>query len=78
MTIGERLQRLRGSHTLRDIQTLSGISASTLSRMENGLNCELESLAKLAKAYEITIVEMLSGVDEFGVKIYQPLPFDEI
>ena len=43
--LGEAMIAKRGDRTLRDIEAETGISKSTLSRIERGITCDLISFA---------------------------------
>ncbi|GAA2148893.1 helix-turn-helix domain-containing protein [Glycomyces algeriensis] len=62
--VGPRLKRLRQSRdvTLQDLAAETGISASTLSRLEAGLRRPtLEQLLPLARAYGVTLDELVDA-----------------
>ncbi|HEX2144988.1 MAG TPA: XRE family transcriptional regulator [Glycomyces sp.] len=62
--VGPRLKRLRLSRdvTLVDLAAETGISASTLSRLESGLRRPtLEQLLPLARAYGVTLDELVDA-----------------
>jgi len=62
--VGPRLKRLRLRRdiTLTDLATETGISASTLSRLEAGLRRPtLEQLLPLARAYGVTLDELVDA-----------------
>lgn len=61
-TVGPRLRALREQRevTLADVATVTGISVSTLSRLESGLRRPtLELLLPLARFHEVTIDELV-------------------
>ncbi|RIJ69706.1 XRE family transcriptional regulator [Nakamurella silvestris] len=63
-TVGPRLKNLRTRHeiTLTDLAEQSGISASTLSRLESGLRRPtLEQLLPLAQIYGVTLDELVGA-----------------
>ena len=69
--VGPRLRALRHGHALRlaDLATITGIAASTLSRLETGhLHPTLAQLLPLARAFDVTLDELVglgkSGRDE--------------
>ena len=67
--VGPRLKRLRLRRdiTLTDLATETGISASTLSRLEAGLRRPtLEQLLPLARAYGVTLDELYKFVRPAG------------
>ena len=54
--IGERLKRLRGTRTLKEVSECIGISESALSMYENGARVPRDEIKiKLAKYYKKTI-----------------------
>ena len=66
--VGSRLQRLRKERgvTLRDLAETTGISTSTLSRLENGQRRpSLELLLPLAQAYRVPLDDLV-GAPEVG------------
>ncbi len=66
--VGSRLQRLRKERgvTLRDLAGSTGISTSTLSRLENGQRRpSLELLLPLAQAYRVPLDDLV-GAPEVG------------
>jgi len=63
-TVGPRLKqlRLRSDSTLTDLAAQTGISVSTLSRLEAGLRRPtLEQLLPLARAYGVTLDELVGA-----------------
>jgi transcriptional regulator with XRE-family HTH domain len=63
-TVGTRLRALRGQRqiTLTDLSAQTGISVSTLSRLESGeRRPTLELLLPLAKAYGVTLDELVDA-----------------
>jgi transcriptional regulator with XRE-family HTH domain len=64
--VGPRLRRARGDRTLRDVADQTGISTSTLSRLESGLRKPtLELLLPLTQAYRIPLDDLV-GAPEVG------------
>jgi transcriptional regulator with XRE-family HTH domain len=64
--VGPRLRRARGERTLREVAELTGISTSTLSRLEAGLRKPtLELLLPLTQAYRVPLDELV-GAPEVG------------
>lgn len=62
--VGARLRRLRAARdlTLAELAEQTGISASTLSRLEAGLRRPgLEQLLPLARVYEVTLDELVDA-----------------
>ncbi|MGW6008350.1 helix-turn-helix domain-containing protein [Streptomyces sp. NPDC055210] len=76
--VGPRLKRLRlnRSVTLTDLATETGISTSTLSRLEAGLRRPtLEQLLPLARAYGVTIDELVDAPPTGDPRInLRPIP----
>lgn len=59
--LGKRLRALRKARKLRllDMEVLSGIQDSKLSRIERGLeNIEFHTIFKLAKALQVKVIEV--------------------
>ena len=66
MTIGTRLRKVRKYHnlTLREVSKKAEVSIPHLSGMERDkINPSLGSIRKLAKAYNMTISDLLIMVD---------------
>lgn len=42
--------------TVRDVQFLSGVSAATVSRTENGGNTDVENVLEIAKALGLKVI----------------------
>lgn len=56
MVIGERLKRLRGSRTIKEVSEALGVSKSALSMYENGARVPRDEIKiKLANYYKKTI-----------------------
>ena len=75
--LGQHLRSLRKekSMTLKDLSQLSDLSIPYLSDMERGgVNPSIESLQKVAKAFNMTVREFLSGVEELGESVYSSYP----
>ena len=69
MKLGERLRRIRKEHnlTLKDLSQLANLSVPYLSDMERGVvNPSIDTLQKVALAYNIVVRELLTGVDGLG------------
>lgn len=69
MKLHERLRELRKTRNLRlrDVSPRAGISIPYLSDLERGrTNPSLDTLQTLAKAYEISLQDLLFGVDFYG------------
>lgn len=64
--VGPRLRRARGERTLREVAEQTGISTSTLSRLESGLRKPtLELLLPLTQAYRVPLDDLV-GAPEVG------------
>jgi transcriptional regulator with XRE-family HTH domain len=77
--IGPRLRALRQQHhlTLADLSSATGISVSTLSRLEAGRRRpNLELLLPLARAYRVPL-DALVGTPLAGDPRVQALPFTQ-
>jgi len=62
--VGPRLRRARGERTLREVAELTGISTSTLSRLESGLRKPtLELLLPLSAAYRVPLDDLVGAPD---------------
>lgn len=62
--VGPRLRRARGERTLREVAEQTGISTSTLSRLESGLRRPtLELLLPLSQAYRVPLDELVGAPD---------------
>lgn len=69
MKLGERLRLIRKEKklTLKDLSQLADLSVPYLSDMERGVvNPSVETLHKVAKAYNMTVKDLFSGVEELG------------
>lgn len=69
MKLGERLRLIRKEHnfTLKVLSELAKLSVPYLSDMERGVvNPSFDTLQKVAKAYKITVKELISDVEELG------------
>ena len=69
MKLGERLRLIRREHrlTLKDLSQSAGLSLSYLSDMERGVvNPSIETLQKVAGAYEMKLTELFIGVEDMG------------
>jgi Zn-dependent peptidase ImmA (M78 family)/transcriptional regulator with XRE-family HTH domain len=69
MTLGERLRLIRKENklTLKDLSQRANLSVPYLSGMERGVvNPSVETLQKVAKAYNMSVKELFSGVEELG------------
>ena len=69
MKLGERLRLIRKEHqlTLKDLNQRADLSVPYLSDMERGVvNPSLETLQKIAKAYNMTVKDLFNDVEELG------------
>ncbi len=69
MKLGERLRLIRKENklTLKNLSQLANLSVPYLSDMERGVvNPSIDTLQKVAKAYNMTVKELISGVEELG------------
>ena len=77
MKLHERLRELRSERGLRlkDVAETAGISVPYLSDLERGrTNPSLETLQTLAGAYNITVHDLLEGVEFYGNPTVGALP----
>ena len=77
MKLGERLRFIRKENklTLKDLSQLADLSVPYLSDMERGVvNPSIETLQKVAKAYNMTVKDLFSGVEELGESTYATYP----
>lgn len=77
MTLGQRLRFLRKEKnlTLKDLSQLAGLSVPYLSDMEREeVNPSIESLQKVAKAFNMTVRDLFSGVEELGESVSTSYP----
>ena len=69
MKLGERLRQIRKEHhlTLKNVSQKAELSIPYLSDMERGLvNPSLDTLQKVALAYDMTVKDLLTEVDGLG------------
>lgn len=69
MKLGERLRLIRKDHrlTLRHLKERTNLSVPYLSGLERGIvNPSIETLHKIAKAYRVTVRDLLTGVEGIG------------
>lgn len=69
MKLGQRLRLIRKEHqlTLKDLSQLSYLSVPYLSDMERGVvNPSIDTLQKVAKAYNISVKDLISNVKGLG------------
>lgn len=77
MTLGQRLRFLRKKNqfTLKDLSQLADLSIPYLSDVERGaVNPSVETLQKIAKAYNMTVKELLNDVEGLGELVYTTYP----
>ena len=77
MKLGERLRLIRkGKYlTLKDLSQLANLSVPYLSGMERGVvNPSIETLQKVAKAYEMKLTELFVGVEDMGESMPEDYP----
>ena len=77
MKLQERLKELRTAHnwTLKELAARSGLSVSYLSDLERGRTVpSLGALEMLASAVEISVIDLLTGVDFAGEATTAALP----
>src|SRR5687768_12493222 len=69
MLLGQRIRELRNlrGETLKDISTHTDLSVSYLSDIERGrTNPSLQSLETLAKHFDLSVTDLLAGVEFAG------------
>lgn len=69
MKLGERLRLIRKEHslTLKDLNERANLSVPYLSGLERGtVNPSIETLHKIANAYQMTVRDLFTGVEEVG------------
>lgn len=77
MKLEERIKELRTQHrlTLKDLSESAGLSVSYLSDIERGRTTpSLNTLEVLSVAFDISVADLLSGVDFAGEKTIAALP----
>ncbi|MDR5683797.1 MAG: helix-turn-helix transcriptional regulator [Armatimonadota bacterium] len=77
MRLHERLREVRRHRglTLVDVREKTGLSVSYLSDLERGRsNPSFETLERLARAYDMSVLDLLSGVEEAGEATPEGLP----
>ena len=77
MKLGQQLRSLRKEKnlTLKDLSELADLSVPYLSDMERGaVNPSVESLKKVAEAFNMTVRDILSGVEKLGESVYSSYP----
>ena len=77
MKLGERLRLIRKQHklTLKDLKERSDLSVPYLSDIERGVvNPSIETLQKVAKAYDMKLQDLFIGVEEMGESARETYP----
>ena len=77
MRLGERLRLIRKQQklTLKDLKERSDLSVPYLSDIERGVvNPSIETLQKVAKAYAMTVQDLITGVDDMGESARETYP----
>ena len=77
MKLGERLRSIRKEHklTLKKLRQHADLSVPYLSDLERGIvNPSIETLQKIAKAYNITVRDLFSGVENLGGSTHVTYP----
>ena len=77
MTLGQRLRFLRKENhlTLKELSQFADLSVPYLSDMERGVvNPSVDTLQKVAKAYNMTVKELFSGVEGLGELVQTTYP----
>ena len=77
MKLGERLRFIRKEHqlTLKDLRERADLSVPYLSDMERGVvNPSIETLRKVAKAYNMTVQDLFTGVEGLGESARENYP----
>lgn len=67
MTLGTRLQAARKikGYGLRDVESVTGIPFSNISRVERDLNdIGIQSLCKLARCYGVLVIDLIAPDEE--------------
>ena len=77
MKLGERLRFLRKekNFTLKDLSELANLSVPYLSEMErDAVNPSIDSLQKVALAFNMTVRDLFSGVEVLGESVFSSYP----
>lgn len=77
MTLAERFRELRKERgwRLKDVAEVTGLSIPYLSDLERDrTNPSLDTLRALAKAYEMTVHDLMAPVDFYGERTVAALP----
>ena len=76
--VGKLLRDLRGNRSLRQVETVTGISNSYLSNLESGLKRPgVRTLAKLSRYYQIPLMDLLEAVGILAGDDYPGLSLEE-
>ena len=76
MKLGERLRLIRKQHklTLKDLKERSDLSVPYLSDIERGVvNPSIDTLQKVAKAYAMTVQELITGLMRLANRRVKPI-----
>ena len=77
MKLEERLRLIRKEHqlTLKALSERAGLSVPYLSDIERGkVNPSIESLQKIAKAFNMTVRDLFSGLEKLGESMSTTYP----
>ncbi len=77
MKLGQRLRQIRKGKklTLKELSLQANISVPYLSDMERSVvNPSIDTLQKVAKAYNMTVKDLITDVDELGESTYANYP----
>lgn len=77
MKLGERLRLIRKEHrmTLKDLSEQANLSVPYLSDVERDVvNPSVETLQKIANAFNMTVRDLFSGVEELGESVSTTYP----
>lgn len=77
MKLGDHLRAIRKEHklTLKDLSQRADLSVPYLSDIERGVvNPSVETVHKIAKAYDMTFKDLVTGVEELGESTHVTYP----
>ena len=77
MKLGERLRSIRKEYqlTLKDLNQLADLSVPYLSDLERGVvNPSIETLQKVARAYNMKVQDLFTGVEDMGASTRETYP----
>ena len=77
MKLGEHLRFIRRKRklTLKDLSQRADLSVPYLSDLERGVvNPSIESLQKVAKAYNMKVQDLFTGVEDMEASTHQTYP----